>query len=220
MRKNLVWNVALSAALLLGTSAAAVAQSNNDKDQGKSQQSAATADQENGKQMYLVMPGVEQTITGADRQEVQIAKEARHELAMLPYYTIFDDLEYRVDGTTVTLGGKVISVGLKRDAESAVKGVEGVTKVINNIQDLSPSPADQRIRYEEARKIFSFGNLSRYGWEASPTIHIVVDGGHVTLKGIVDNEADKNAAGIMANQVTGVFSVKNDLQVVPPSKKK
>lgn len=209
MRKNLVVNAALSAVLILGSSALAVAQAGTSSATNKGSQASSAGDQ----QMIQVLPGVKQTITGTDRQQVQIAKEVRHELAMLPYYSIFDDLEYRVDGSTVTLGGKVITNGLKSDAASAVKNVEGVTNVVNNIQELPPFPEDQRIRLQVARQIFSFGNLSRYSWEAAPTIHIIVQSGHVTLAGVVDSEADKNAAGVQANQVSGVFSVQNNLQV-------
>jgi hyperosmotically inducible periplasmic protein len=210
MRKNLVASAALLAVLTLASSAIGFAQAANNN----GTQAGSSSDQ----QMIQVLPGVKQTITGTDRQQVQIAKEARHELAMLPYYSIFDDIEYRVDGSTVILGGNVITVGLKRDAESAVKGVEGVTKVVNNIQELPPFPEDQRIRLQVARRIFSFGNLSRYSWEAAPTIHIIVKSAHVTLTGVVDSEPDKNAAGIQANQVPGVFSVQNNLQVVGRSK--
>ena len=210
MRKNLVVNAALSAVLILGSSALAVAQAGTTSATNKGAQAGSAGDQ----QMIQVLPGVKQTITGTDRQQVQIAKEVRHELAMLPYYSIFDDLEYRVDGSTVILGGKVITNGLKSDAASAVKNVEGVTKVVNNIQELPLFPEDQRIRIQVARQIFSFGNLSRYSWEAAPTIHIIVQSGHVTLAGVVDTEADKNAAGMQANQVSGVFSVQNNLQVV------
>lgn len=210
MRKNLVVNAALSAVLILGSSALAVAQAGTTSATNKGAQAGSAGDQ----QMIQVLPGVKQTITGTDRQQVQIAKEVRHELAMLPYYSIFDDLEYRVDGSTVILGGKVITNGLKSDAASAVKNVEGVTNVVNNIQELPLFPEDQRIRIQVARQIFSFGNLSRYSWEAAPTIHIIVQSGHVTLAGVVDTEADKNAAGMQANQVSGVFSVQNNLQVV------
>lgn len=208
MGKNRIFNVVLSAALILPAGIMASAQS------GGKQEVASANDQ----QMFQVLPGVKQTITGTDRQQVQIAREVRHELALLPYYSIFDDLEYRVDGSTVTLGGKVVTVGLKRDAESAVKGIEGVTNVVNKIEELPPSTQDQRIREAVARRVFSFGNLSRYGWESSPTIRILVSGGHVWLEGIVDTQQDKDAANIQANGVPGVFSVTNNLQVVGRSK--
>jgi hyperosmotically inducible periplasmic protein len=205
MGKKGFLNAALSAALILSSGVAASAQNT-----GKN----PTAGTGNDQQMIQVLPGVKQTITGGDRQQVQIAREVRHELAMLPYYSIFDDLQYRVDGSTVTLGGKVITTGLKRDAETAVKSVEGVTNVVNNIQELPPFPDDQRIRLAVARRIFSYGNLSRYSWEAAPTIHIIVQGGRVTLEGVVDTQADKDAAGIQANGVPGTFAVTNNLQVV------
>jgi hyperosmotically inducible protein len=206
MRKNTVLNAALSAALILSSALTASAQSS-----GKSGTQAGTS---NDQGKIQVLPGTKQTITGGDRQQVQIAREVRHELAMLPYYSIFDDLKYRVDGTTVTLGGKTITNGLKRDAENAVKNVEGVTNVVNNIQEIPPFPADQQIRIAVARRIFSFGNLSRYSWESSPTIHVIVQSGRVWLEGVVDTQADKDAAGIQANGVPGVFSVTNNLQVL------
>jgi hyperosmotically inducible protein len=158
-----------------------------------------------------VIPGVE--ITGPNRGETRIAREVRHELLMLPFYSLFDDLRYRVNGGTVELLGDVINPTLKSDAESAVKKIEGVEKVENKINILPPSPMDDRIRQATARAIFSFGGLSRYGWEAAPSIHIIVRNGHTTLLGVVDSEADKNAAGIRANSVPGVFSVDNRLFV-------
>jgi len=159
-----------------------------------------------------VIPGVAE-IKGPNRGETRIAREVRHELLMLPYYSLFDDLRYRVNGSTVDLLGDVNTPSLKGDAEGAVKRIEGVEKVNNQINILPPSTADQRIREATARAIFSFGGLSRYGWEAAPSIHIIVKNGRTTLLGVVDSDADKNAAGIRANSVPGVFSVSNNLFV-------
>lgn len=159
-----------------------------------------------------VIPGV-QVIQGPNRGDVRIAREVRHELLMLPYYSLFDDLRYKVDNGTVTLLGNVINPTLKSDAQNVVKKIEGVQKVDNKITILPPSSMDDRIRRATARAIFSYGGLSRYGWEAAPSIHIIVNGGHVTLLGVVDNQSDKNAAGLRANGVPGVFSVDNQLQV-------
>jgi hyperosmotically inducible protein len=159
-----------------------------------------------------VIPGVAE-IKGPNRGETRIAREVRHELLMLPYYSLFDDLRYRVNGSTVDLLGDVVNPSLKGDAEGVVKRIEGVEKVNNQINILPPSPADDRIRQRAARAIFSFGGLSRYGWEAAPSIHIIVKGGRITLSGVVDSDADKNAAGIRANGVPGVFAVTNDLVV-------
>lgn len=159
-----------------------------------------------------VIPGIAE-IKGPNRGETRIAREVRHELLMLPYYSLFDDLRYRVNGSTVDLLGDVNTPSLKGDAEAAVKRIEGVEKVNNQINILPPSSADDRIRQRTARSIFSFGGLSRYGWEAAPSIHIIVKNGRTTLLGVVDSEADKNAAGIRANSVPGVFSVTNNLVV-------
>jgi len=149
----------------------------------------------------------------ADAGEQHIVKEVRHELVMLPYYSVFDDLEFQVNGNTVTLLGAVATPALKSDAESVVKKVEGVEKVDNQIKVLPPSPMDDQLRRKVARAIFSQDGLSKYSWSAVPSIHIIVDHGHVALKGVVDNAMDKNLANIAANGVPGVFSVTNDLQV-------
>ena len=149
-----------------------------------------------------------------DKNEARIAKEVRHELLMLPYYTLFDDLGFTVRGNNVELTGSVNNGVLISEAENAVKHIEGVEKVTNNIKMLAPLPQDQRIREEAARRIFSTAGLSRYSWEAAPSIHIIVDRGRIRLAGYVNSEADKSNAGIAANQVPGVFQVTNDLQVV------
>ncbi len=148
-----------------------------------------------------------------DPNEQRIAKEVRHELVMLSYYSIFDDLEYQVNGDTVTLLGSVVNPTLKSDAEHSVKRVEGVSRVDNQIKVLPPSPMDDRIRRQVARAIFNQDGLYRYSMGALPSIHMIVDNGHVTLKGFVDNEMDKTQARIAANQVPGVFSVDDQLQV-------
>ena len=148
-----------------------------------------------------------------DNSEQRITKEVRHELVMLPYYSIFDDLEYSVNGSTVTLLGAVTNPTLKKGAENAVKRVEGVTQVNNQIKVLPPSPMDDQIRRRVARAIYSQDGLYRYSMGAVPSIHIIVDNGHVTLKGVVDNQSDDTMAKMAANQVPGVFSVNDDLQI-------
>lgn len=146
----------------------------------------------------------------------KIAMEVRHQLLMLPYYSLFDDLEYCVQGRTVTLTGSLTSEHsqTKQDAEAAVKRIEGVDQIINKIKVLSPNPLDQRAREAVYRRLSNAGGLSQYFWEAAPGIHIIVDNLHLTLKGYVNSEADKNLAGITAKQVRSLFSVTNDLQVV------
>jgi hyperosmotically inducible protein len=152
----------------------------------------------------------------SDPAENNIAKEVRHELLMLPYYSLFDDLEYTVQGRTVTLSGSLSSehAVTKSDAENAVKRIEGVDKVIDNIKVLPASPMDEQARIQVYRSLANTGSLSRYFWEAAPSIHIIVDNQRVTLKGFVNSEMDKNLATIAANQVPGIFQVTNELRVV------
>lgn len=146
---------------------------------------------------------------GPDR----ITREVRHELVMLPYYGVFDNLAYRVDGTTVTLLGQVTNPVLKTDAANAVKHIEGVTNVVNQIEVLPLSPMDDQTRRAEFRAIYGFPGLDRYAMQAVPSIHIIVANGRVTLEGAVDTQADKDLAALRANTVGGVFSVTNNLQV-------
>src|SRR4051812_20058740 len=140
-------------------------------------------------------------------------REIRHELVMLPYYGVFDNLAYKVDGYNVTLMGQVTRPTLKSDAERVVKDIEGVQKVTNNIEVLPLSPSDDRIRMAEYRAIYGQAALNRYALNAVPPIHIIVRNGNVTLEGVVANEGDKNIANIRANSVSGVFGVTNNLRV-------
>jgi hyperosmotically inducible protein len=145
--------------------------------------------------------------------QAKLEKEVRHMLVTLPFYSVFDNLEYRVDGDRVTLSGQVVSPTMKSDAERSVKSIEGVSSVDNKIEVLPVSPNDDRLRRAEFRAIYSAPNLNKYAIQAVPPIHIVVKGGHVTLVGVVANEADKNVAEIQAKSVSGVFSVDNKLTV-------
>ena len=144
----------------------------------------------------------------------RIQKEVRHELLMLPFETVFDNLAYKVDGYNVTLLGQVTNPVVKSDAESAVKKIEGVEKVDNQIEVLPVSPMDGRLRRQLYRSIYGFPSLQRYALGVLKPIRIIVKNGNVTLEGVVDSEADKNVAGIRANGVHGVFSVTNNLRVV------
>jgi hyperosmotically inducible periplasmic protein len=147
--------------------------------------------------------------TAADR----ITREVRHELLMLPNYGVFDSLAYHVNGSTVTLLGEVTRPTLKTDAEKAVRGIEGVTEVVNRIEVLPLSPLDDRIRLAAYRSIYSQTGLDRYALQAIPPIHIIVQKGHVILVGTVASTADKELAGTRANGVAGVISVDNRLTV-------
>jgi hyperosmotically inducible protein len=147
------------------------------------------------------------------RSQERLEREVRHELVMLPYYGVFDNLAYRVDGSKVTLLGEVTRPTLKSDAEAVVKKIEGVTSVDNRIEVLPLSPNDDRIRLAVYRAIYRQATLSRYALQAVPPIHIIVKNGNVRLVGVVATEADKNMAGIRAKGVPGAFSVTNDLRV-------
>ena len=161
----------------------------------------------------LTIPVFAQAPVGESKAETDLGKKVRHELVMLPYFSVFDNLAYKVEGNTVTLYGEVTRPVLKSDAGRVVKHIEGVQNVVNNIQVLPLSPFDNQIRRAEYRAIFGFGSLYRYALGTNPSIRIIVNNGHVTLEGIVDNQADKNLAYIRANGVPGVFSVTNDLRV-------
>jgi hyperosmotically inducible protein len=137
----------------------------------------------------------------------------RKELVMTTYYGVFDNLEYRIDGNTVILTGQVVKPTTRDEAAGRVRHVPGVVRVINNIEVLPLSPNDDRIRAAEYRAIFGATGLQRYGMGANPSIHIIVENGHVTLEGVVDRVSDRNFANIRANQVPGVFSVTNNLRV-------
>ncbi len=152
------------------------------------------------------------------KYQEKLYKEVRHQLVMLPWYSVFDNLAYRVDGDKVTLSGQVTRPSLKSDAEAAVKSIEGVSSVVNNIEVLPPSPMDDQLRRALFRAIYGDAGLSRYSVQAVPSIHIIVKNGNVTLEGVVDNETDKNTANLRANQVPNVFSVKNNLVVVGDGK--
>jgi hyperosmotically inducible protein len=153
------------------------------------------------------------SLPAASKYKGDLNREVRHELLMLPYFGIFDNLSYRVDGNVVTLFGQVTRPTLKSDAGNVVKRIEGVARVNNQIEVLPLSPMDDRIRLATYRAIYGYGPLQRYGLGAQPPIHIIVKNGHVKLEGVVANQFDKNAANIRANQVPGVFSVENRLVV-------
>ncbi|MFZ0819554.1 MAG: BON domain-containing protein [Candidatus Acidiferrales bacterium] len=138
--------------------------------------------------------------------------QVRHEIATLPYYGVFDYLEFQVTGTEVRLTGAVVNPVTKSDAAGAVKHIAGVTRVVNDVTVLPLSNFDDRTRRAEYRSIFSAGPLTRYSMGVNPAIHIIVDNGHVTLEGVVRSEADRDLAAIRANSVPGVFSVTNNLR--------
>jgi hyperosmotically inducible protein len=149
------------------------------------------------------------------KSEERITREVRHELLMLPYFGVFDYIAYKVDGSTVTLLGQVVRPSLKSDSENAVKRIEGVEKVDNQIEVLPPSPMDDGLRKRLYRNIYGYPGLQKYALGVQKPIRIIVKSGRVTLEGVVDNDSDKNLVGLRANSVPNIFSVTNNLQVVP-----
>lgn len=143
----------------------------------------------------------------------QLAKKVRKELVTLPWYGVFDNLAYEINGSTVTLSGQVVQPSTRKDAERRVARLKGVERVVNNIEVLPLSNFDDSIRANTYRAIFGWNSpLFRYGRGVNPSIHIVVARGHVTLEGVVSNEGDRRLAYLMANSVPGVFSVTNNLR--------
>jgi osmotically-inducible protein OsmY len=147
------------------------------------------------------------------KAQQNMVKEIRHQLVLLPWYSVFDNLSFRLDGSKVILLGQVVRPTLKSDAGAAVKSIEGVSSVQNDIEVLPNSPMDDRLRRALYNAIYSAPGLQRYRLSAVPSIHIIVKNGNVTLEGVADNDADKNLAGLRANGVPNVFSVTNNLVV-------
>jgi osmotically-inducible protein OsmY len=152
-------------------------------------------------------------LVAADRSTDRLVREVRHQLVTLPFYSVFDNFSYRVDGTKVTLFGQVLLPTLKSDAEKEVKRIEGVERVDNQIEVLPLSSNDDRLRRALFRAVYSQAPLERYALSAVPPIHIIVKNGNATLEGVVATQADKNVAGIAAMGISGVYKVTNNLAV-------
>ncbi len=201
----------LPCALLLVLSAGAVGQTTK---AAQSTQSASAASS-NGP---VVLDYGKNVTRSGDTVETPLAEQVRHQLLLMPtnYYSVFDDIEYSLQDRTVTLTGYVTSIhsAAKQYAQDAVKRIEGVEKVVNNIKVLPPSPLDEEAREHVLRALMRTGPLSQYFWPASPDIHIIVDNQRLTLKGYVNSEGDKNLATIASNGVRDLFQVTNDLKVV------
>lgn len=202
--RNLYLAVVLSAAVL---SLQAVAQNAASQTAPAAQSQSGSADQNANYANETLSP----------ESQDRLIREIRHELIMLPYYGVFDNLVFSLNGRNVTLAGQVTTPSLKNDAGNAVKHIEGVENVTNNIEILPPSSMDERIRRQVYNSIYSYGPLFKYSHMSVPPIHIIVKNGRVTLDGVVDTEGDKNMAGLRANQVPGTFAVTNNLRVINPS---
>ncbi|MBI1356362.1 MAG: BON domain-containing protein [Acidobacteria bacterium] len=150
--------------------------------------------------------------------EARTAEQVRRQIAKLPFLSVFDNISFTLQDGVVTLDGDVYRRSLRKSAERVALQVEGVTRVENNIEFLPVSNFDDQIRVQLARALFTHPALDRYSLQANPPIRIIVRNGNVTLAGVVNREMEKNVAGVLANQIHGVFSVTNDLRVEIPSK--
>ena len=142
-----------------------------------------------------------------------LAHEIRHQLAALPFYSVFDSIAFTLDGKKVTLTGQVLRATLKRNAVEAIKSLEGVDTVVDQIEVLPNSASDDELRRGGYRAIFETAELAPYAAQTAPPIHIVVKNGNVALEGTVKSAADKNLAGTRASSVANVVNVKNNLNV-------
>jgi len=164
--------------------------------------------------MFLLAP-VLSASANTPQVNPRVVKQIRHELATLPYYGVFDWLEFEMKpDNTVVLRGYVTRPTTKSDAEARVKDIEGVKGVVNEIQVLPVSPNDDRLRIALYRQLYNWDSpLFRYATQAIPSIHIIVDRGRATLKGIVANSSDAQIAYMRARSVPGLFEVKNELTI-------
>ena len=164
--------------------------------------------------ILVVVLGFLVTSQAVAQSNPRIVREVRHELVTLPYYGVFDWLEYSVEGNTVVLRGQVVRPTTKSDAEARVKDIDGVSRVENQIEVLPLSSNDDRLRRALWRAIYDFNSpLFRYGVQSVPPIHLIVSRGHATLKGVVANKGDAQLAYMRARGVSGLFSVKNELVI-------
>lgn len=155
------------------------------------------------------------TVTGAENksQLSPFERKIRSELITLPFYGVFDYLEFDVQGSRVVLRGEVSRPILQSDAVNVVRRLPGVTEVADEIRVLPVSPFDNSIRGRLMHAIYGDNVLNRYGAGANPWIRLIVDNGKITLEGYVDRKADRDIAFIRANAVAGAFTVTNNLKV-------
>lgn len=163
--------------------------------------------------LTISVSGAYAASSGQRQDDSGTMRKVRKELVTLPYYGVFDNLAYKVEGDTVTLYGQVVRPSTRKDAERRVRKIEGVDQVINNIEVLPVSGFDSSIRARTYRAVFRTGSLYRYAQGANPSLHIIVRNGHVTLEGVVANRMDSQLAYTAASSVPGVFSVTNNLRV-------
>jgi hyperosmotically inducible periplasmic protein len=145
-----------------------------------------------------------------------LAREVRHQIQVLPFYSVFDYITYTLQGTKVTLTGQVLRPTLRQQAEAAMKDIEGVTAVIDQIEVLPASPSDDALRHRVYQAIYEHPILKRYAVHEVPPIHIIIKNAKVALEGSADSLSDKSLAAALARSVPDVVSVTNDLAVHQP----
>ena len=160
----------------------------------------------------LASSGVSVAAPLGNSEQQNVTEKVHKELVKLPYYGVFDNLAYKVESCTVTLYGQVVRHSTRKDAEERVARIAGVRRVVNQIEVLPLSSFDDSIRTRTYRVVFRAGGLYRYAMGANPSIHIVVNRGHITLEGVVSNDGDRQLAYAAARSVPGVFSVTNNLR--------
>jgi hyperosmotically inducible protein len=161
--------------------------------------------------LSMALPALAKPMNSAETQKLE--KKIRKELVTLPFFSVFDNLSFKVEDGTVTLYGQVVRPSMRKDAVRVVERVTGVEEVVNQIEVLPLSNFDDRIRFAVYRAVYRQPGLDRLSMMAVPPIHIIVKNGNVTLEGIVNNKGDSTRAFIAANGVSNVFSVTNNLRV-------
>jgi hyperosmotically inducible protein len=161
-------------------------------------------------------PASSKSVRGdAKTEESQLSREIRHQLVVLPYYSVFDYIAFTLDAGKVTLSGYVLRPTLRTNAEADVKSLEGVSSVKNLIEVLPKSPTDDDSRRAVYRAVFEDSTLQRYAAQEVPLIHIILRNGEVTLEGAVLTEAEKNLASTRVSGVSGISTVKNNISIRP-----
>jgi hyperosmotically inducible protein len=151
--------------------------------------------------------------TTTNTQTRSLEEKVQHALRMLPYYGVFDEIRFSVDGDTVTLAGAVLRPTLKSDAQHAVTNVDGVKTIINDLEVLPLSRADDALRLNLYRAVYSQPGFEKYAIQTAKPIRIVVRNGEVKLVGVVGSQLDKTMAGTAARNVPFAFSVTNNLTI-------
>lgn len=154
-----------------------------------------------------------QSFSAGNGDFTQLEQKVYKKILITPDYEVFDNIKFKVEGSTVTLYGKVYSLGLKGRVENRVKRIDGVKNVVNNIENLPPSSFDNRIRRQLVREFARGGSLYRYLQGPQPSVRLIVENGAVSLEGVVANRGDYNLANILTRGIPGVFKVENNLAI-------